>query len=1008
MQRTSDEVSLPPMPWVLMIEPVEEKGFAVRLSGEVSELWRTEVVTSVEALNEWAAKGNTPALIGFHATEAQLLSGRIWNPTPFYAELERLEWKSRTVLISGGQDRALEALHRAAEKQGYKSVVPRDAWVAYLEKRLSEAQSWKVGQSDEPEKKDLFARIAALVRRPNEQYLKIDWTTAVGLLNPAVMVLQEAGPLEAPTVILENDAAVAQPWERQDFRRWALLRKKLDALAAVSTSAMPSRAHLLDWDAKKRLPVECRLYSLGNGRYWYTRDWRVDASRAIDEVFAEIEAERSLTQRFDRLADYLAERWSISRLRLMEVALLPQSLGNLDQRGYWIECHQDTNGQTPSWLVVPRYQWGLGWPSDATTAASGSATEEARAPLDWWQSRYLWQDFVEADDQQIDRGVNQSQPTLRRQDVTPHLLGEKQQFVFETMKKPCKVSLSVDWGEAKTRLLVLVPQAAEHAEELNTLTQGTRPPRQLCALLAMDRRSNHLPGGTLIKRFTETEHNRIGLLKYGVIGEPLDYEVVQSMNHGALSAVRGRVGQWLADARLARAQRWALAIDSAVSETAGRGQGMAALSQLCDALLKVWPQLWRSEWERLFLDSEEPKGVPSLPNLSQLFLVVSDGNRRVNMPAGTGALWEYYQGQSSLPMIQPFTGLLASNVTPATWRIMQDFKAWWRGFGTLNKEFAGAAPHFQQTGSWAAMRLDSGPGIVPVLLVVHFNGEKNQIWLEVLQLLQMVADRLRAPFLLAWNEAHERAVWASSVVHEIKNMALLALADTEKLRENAALNVNGAVGMLVERLQQQVFLAQDFMYGLRPDLSPDQTAIEQAQQVDALGSIRAIVRVWQEDRPELEETKWQISATPDLSSLTLPAAQAWQRVVRVLLHNAYRHGENRVFISIGLKSADQVMGQPHLNLTLENGASTTALQLLRQVSRPEISRIPSAFVRRHMGLRAARALCELAQAQLDIRPTETAVLVTLRWPVAAVNTGVTPVLPLTPHSGPKVARRNDE
>lgn len=970
------------LPLVVMIEPEIDKAFATRLTGETEGLWTTEVATTPAELLALKNSGLVPACIGFHASKAKLPNGRTWNPEPFHQALNSTSWSSITVLVSAGLDGNLDGLTKLAKRKAYEGAVARNGWVAYLRQRVTRTADQGTIHDDVDVLARLRDRILQSIGHRSKEPLheSLNLGDFANRLGPAVVVLQEPQPGQAPQQIAQNRQAEQHPWGSQDLRRWTWLRAQLEAFRRKYPPAVQARAHLLDWDGEEGLPVECRLYDLGSGAFWYTRDWRADHAQAIDDVFAHIEAKRSLADRFDGLASYLAQRWSISRLRLFEVAALPEGQGDIggDTRGQWVSFEPQP-GQKPAFLVVPRYQSGLGWPNAAREDLASTSQVGSNAtiqPADWWGKRFTWAEFVDGKSE-LPPPRRGKKAWLKRADVEPRVFNARgHNYIFELMNQPCKVSQAVDWGTCKQRLLVLVPDARQSAVGNE---QPPAPRLPLVAMLAMDRRADHLLGNAK-KLFRKDEEERLRLLHDGVIGEDIDADVVDSMNHGALNAVRDRVGQWLADARQERARMWDARIQREIAQTAGQGQGMAALSKLCDALLKAWPQLWQAERERLALNVGEAASLPKVPHLTQLFFVTPVSQTRVTMPAGSGVAWQRYKQQPAWPLVSPFAELLGATPDPARGdcMVIQDLQLWLRTLPRMNREFAAAeAECLAATSSWVAIRLPAAQGVAPVLLVAHFGGEPRQIWLEVLQLLHRTAHHLRAPFLLAWSEARERAVWASSVAHEMKNMALLGLFDARH---------NPGSTMLIERLQQQVNLAEDFLFSLRPDLSPDEELTAKVEHVNVAAMVTSSMAWWHEERPQVGEGEVQWAPGADYASVPLVGAQAWQRVVRVLLHNAFRHGEGEVKVAGALVKAGPNAGPPSLRLTVENLASQTSLSLLRQTANPSVAQLPSAFVRRHIGLQTARALCERVGARLVLTPERDRVTVTLDWPMTGATT----------------------
>ena len=592
------------------------------------------------------------------------------------------------------------------------------------------------------------------------------------------------------------------------------------------------------------------------------------------------------------------------------------------------------DGESPmDWLVVPRAQSGSGWAQEGGESQTGGAAT-------WWGHVFRWHQFLAAAPADMPQ----------RDQLDPSRMSNESLFekVQAGEASACATGglATVSWGDAQARLIDVFPGLLRREVDRPEEPQ----PAVLSAMLAMDRRRDHL-SGDLDDVLTDAKHElpRMRLAaRGGRLDTPLDVQEAQAIIGGPLPEIRKRLGRWLIDDQERRVRKWhgivSRSIQNSFSSLYGSG-GMPALSALCALLMDQWPSLWQHEVDRV--------GYPLRGEHDPIlnwFFVVERNQDRMDMPAGAGNLWRLYQdepqGMAKSSLVQR---LLNDSNPDWSFLVVQDYQHWrQQDPEALEPAWKAYAVELAKVKTWVAVKLPSQSGFAPGLMVVHIGDTKDAAWASVLHLLVVTAQRLFPPFMLALSEQHERTAWAAAVVHEIKTDALVLQQLVKQARDEPS-----SMATLMPRLLDLAHgidnLSRDFLSTLDERFDrpvPDESA---AAWVDVGEQLTTALAPWRLRYPHIE-------CTPDFSHLGqapihLAAHRLWRRVIRVLLHNAFRHGRVQVEVKA-------VLAGNHLQLTVRNLASADAVTQLQLTHHQQLGDLNAPFARMRVGLRNARLLCK--------------------------------------------------
>ncbi len=932
----------PQSQWVLAIDRDNDVAEQLRFIGRTSQPpWDAEGITdTAEFADLLACRRQPPKLVLLHASKDY--TG--WSYEAFLDRLVELGWQHCTVLLTGFTDSdTRQRVEAKRANHGLMGVMqaPLDveriaAWVR---------GEWESGKGSTKPQNDL--------------------TDFANLLSSSVMVLRYAAGSDFAQVVYANISATeinAGELAQADLRRLRLLRNDL---ARDAQDIKPTRrARLLDWDVDQQRWVECRLHALDDHHVWYTRDWRND--EAVDEEFAAFDSVPDLCGRFDRLCDYLSERWGFTRVRLYQVEPLPSGQALFvasggEKREELPRLQQPTDRHE----VIPRLQSGGG-----LVAGAG------QDPLaHWWRHHHPWSTFVNAS-ASVQEGRSQlvlSSPTAKHQleDIPP-----------EAKCEPAG-DATVGFGTAGMRLIALLPIGDSDASQ-----ESTSPPA-LHALLALDRRIDHILSDFESAAPTDAEKDRMQLAaRGGQFSHPLDEPTAESFAQGPMHHIARRLSSWLLDDHEDRVSRWHRVISEAIEThltAMARSGGMSAISALCEALRSQWFSLWKTERQRANLGDQD--APDHRPVLNWLFVTQRDASQ-VDVPAGAGALFHHYaEHGGALPLVGPLRQLFDPNTVAWTLYVEQEHDAWWRehgddlarkwpsrGWSATQKQQA--LNELREVKTWVGIRLPRAAGFSTAVMVVHLGGKPNQAWVSVLHLLVQAAKRLYPPFLLAQSERLERIAWSAAVMHEMKTETATLNTEFEALEKELKDKDDPLLVSMRATVQSVNDLAVDYLRNLDESYEQPRQNELRAETVNVDETLHRALAPFAVTHSAVNLQQADFNA----GTRTLKAPALWRRVVRVLLHNAFRYGDRRVWLAARCEGEE-------LLVSVQNDARHDAVEELKTLNLQEIRTGRAAYLRLRVGLRSAHILARDAEASLEGPKFETTaqgsatVAFELRWPL---------------------------
>jgi hypothetical protein len=742
-----------------------------------------------------------------------------------------------------------------------------------------------------------------------------------------------------------NRAAREHPLTPHDRKIMRLLEGELleRELSPEPVGTQPSTvAQRLDWDDQKNAFRYTRLYPLLSERYWLTRDWRGGETIHAADLF-DLEQIQGLKDRLNAVAMYLAKRHGIIRLRVYKVAKLPS-------------CPEYGEDE-PSPLVMPLFQRGGGFKPDVDTwlhagflVRDNSETTKAAAP-----------DYV----------------------CTPEAVGPD---VGERVG--CS---TIEFGNTGTRAQFPVRDPSGQIMK---------------ALLAFDRRTDHLDSLDQ----DDKELANVALRVAGVFDGPLGEEEVKAMR-GLLKDLGDRLRGWLEDDEQERERLWHIRISEVLRKALVEQQRTRDadpfdnLSSVCASLMQQWkePNIAGRVWG-LPPDGEQCVPGPRPDPLIGWYLALDLGQAQWQAVAGDGPIFDaYHRHGSPLPILPPHAQAFAAK--PWMPQPIQDFQAWrkkdaesWGGEPPDAYRFLGVLP--DAIGAWLAVPMQL-EGSVRALMVVHSSYRYHFSSVRC-RLLRDAARRLLPPLAAAVRESQVRGNFAAAVMHEVKSDAAAALLYCEWLDEH--LNQHAALldGTTTERLTMLRHyleglseLGRDFLDVLRPGGdAPGRYQDDVTYELDQSASVQP--EDWLDN--QLRAWRWiyndkAVDVDIDIEGgpITLAAPALLRRVARVLLQNAFRHGEGKIEIWLGINEA-----RTSLKLSITNSAyAAVALGLQGGVSSATAQIGPASQARARVGLANAIRLAQAVGGSLDVwnKPCERAddacvdeamhhVRVELLWPLA--------------------------
>lgn len=759
---------------------------------------------------------------------------------------------------------------------GYGSLGALEAWAEKLQKAELLPVTWLLSGSAGQDRQEFVQRwgLRGYLRKPIDlsQIPKLAERSEGTQTLPMPVVGESSFPLDqlakqlAPAIDIIDLASLDVVWTNHDEQKpltqhdrklLRLLEKELWSPEGGGKS--PQR---LDWDAEQEAFRYTRLYPVAE-RYWLTRDWRKGETIHDADLF-DLDAMPDLTSRLQAAALYLAKRHGITRLRVYKVVELPS-------------CPA-LESEPTSPLVMPLFQRGGGIEPDARQ---------------WLQTCFLQERNEETRKAADSAYVCNPEPVENRVD---HL--------------GCT---DIVFGDAGTRAQFPV-----------------RLEGKMRALLAFDRRRDHLQS----LNAEDKELAEVALRIAGVFDGPLIPEEVDAMK-GLLQDLGTRLLGWLKEDEAERKRVWHSRISDVLRSClieqprARDAEPFEALSCICKQLLKKWVD--QAIAGRVWGLLAENKACPTDPRpqpLSGWYLALAQGKEQWLAVAGEGPIYRKYQEHGSpLPMLPPHRQAFTSELWQA--QAIQDFQTWQAQgntsrHGELPELYRFLAEEVKGIGSWLAVPMplqDSGYA----LMVVHSPYRFHFTELRS-HLLHDAARRLLPPLAAALQQSKVRGAFTAAVMHEVKTDAQAALLNCEALEEHWRTHPElrdaasaQRLDMLRHYLEGLSELGRDFLDVLRPD-GEATTRFQEDLEYELSLSQQVVASAWLEHL--LRAWRWlyhnrQVTVTDVIGEapLRLPAPMLLRRVARVLLQNAFRHGEGEIAIHLALADEGR-----YLQLSITNAA----------------------------------------------------------------------------------------
>lgn len=665
----------------------------------------------------------------------------------------------------------------------------------------------------------------------------------------------------------------------------------------------------LDWDADKQAFRYTRLYPVKDSDYyWLTRDWR-DGEKIHDADLFDLDELPDFKKRLHAAALYLAKRHGITRLRVYKIAELP-----------------GVESGSPSPLVMPLFERGGGFKSDAEH---------------WLRTGFLLDDNPETKKASNPRYVCNPE---RVSDAVEH--------------EGCN---NIKFGDAETRAQFPVRSSNGRVR----------------ALLAFDRRRDHLD--TLDSE--DKELAEVALRIAGVFDGPLSSEEVDAMQ-GLMQDLGARLLGWLKEDETERKRKWHVRISEVLQDylieqpKARDAEPFEAVSRICKQLQKDWgePEIAGRVWGVPVDESSASTDQPPAP-LTGWYLALAQGDGQWLPLAGEGAIYRRCKELGSpLPMVPPHKRAFPGGVWQA--QVIHDFGAW---LAQSNKSREGELPEsyrfltgcVNDIGSWLAVPMPL-EGAQRALMVVHSPYRFHFTKLRS-QLLEDAARRLLPPVAAALQQSKVRGAFTAAVMHEVKTDAAAALLHCEALEDHWHAHPElydaetaQCLGMVRHYLEGLSELGRDFLDVLRPDggantrfQEDSDYELAQRQQVTAGPWLDNLLRAW---RWLYDDRQVTVDDSIGDGPLLLKAPMMLRRVARVLLQNAFRHGEGDITLRLALTDEGR-----YLQLSITNPAHADVAAGIDAVGVGLTAQIgPAPQARARVGLVNAIRLAKAVQGRLEM------------------------------------------
>jgi DNA-binding NarL/FixJ family response regulator len=471
-----------------------------------------------------------------------------------------------------------------------------------------------------------------------------------------------------------------------------------------------------------------------------------------------------------------------------------------------------------------------------------------------------------------------------------------------------------------------------------------------------------------------------------------------SLMSGLMEDIAKRMARRLLEGEQRRIVEWHNAISQVLAETFSKSQRSTemtydGLTAVCTGLADKWVEkgkngkmlsghiMGTSPW-----DANRPEA------LSAWFIVLMTDKNHWQTVAGWGGAYKACRQRGEQELLLP----LETAQSGAPWKavLIQDYKNWEKATDGKKCCPCKVAPACSdEISGWLAvpMQLDDK---IQAMMVVHARHPHYFTEFRV-KLLETAAKRLLPLLAAAQREQRARSVFTAAIMHEVKNEAHNAVQLLLEARKHLPSDPSDALEKHLTEIQHHLEglegLGMDALdiFQLGSEVRKDWRTGDNRVISGQLGEILAgLLRGWTTFY-ENTEVRLDIADALKVQSVAIPSGRAFKRVVRALLHNAFRHGLDWVRVAIELKTTED---STSLCFTISNRAYGDVAQDLSQRVFGKGDDIgTSTRLRGHLGLAVARQLVLEAHgnlSELHCKPLEddfVEAAITLIWPVRTNN-----------------------
>jgi DNA-binding response OmpR family regulator len=509
------------------------------------------------------------------------------------------------------------------------------------------------------------------------------------------------------------------------------------------------------------------------------------------------------------------------------------------------------------------------------------------------------------------------------------------------------------------------------------------------ALFAFDRRLDHiaqLKEGSFDREMVEAA-KRMASDDAGVLNQDQ-----WSLMQGLIKDLGERLAIKLTADEDERTIKWHKIITKIIKNTfaeAGRSPEMIyeGLSKVCTALAQEWNNMTISGHimgTTPWLQSEE--GHP----ISTWYIALMTDETHWQAVAGWGNTYEACRQYGGHELMEPHATAKAKDAWKAT--VVQNFQNWTQREPNHSYRYM-KMDQVALIGAWLAVPIQVD-GSVRALMVVHSPHAYYFTAFRV-NLMENTAERLLSLLAAAERETRARSAFAASVMHEVKNDSHTALMILDQIQKEATSQVWAiSLAEIRHHLEGLNALGQDtldiFQLGLDKCI-PIQSKPDKALSITMESLIKGTIVGWHILYPDTTLER-EISEALATRKISITHHLAFKRVLRVLLHNAFRHGRQWVRIEVALDESHKVNGGGCLNITVKNLADEQMINNLTERLNPAISGLGSSpFIRGRLGLAVARQLVKEAGGFLDnlqlskTNAGDTEAIINLAWPITLID-----------------------